>query len=102
MIGLCRHGLGWRTFKRSVLLQGLVIWLHLPSFAIDCGQTVIRQGRITRDQIQHTRTAAFVYEDLLDEHQWKIDPFQIDFPPSVRFRHERFDWDVATLLLVFS
>ena len=46
MVGLCGYGLGWRPFKRGILFERLVIRLHVPPFAVDCGQAVIGQRRI--------------------------------------------------------
>jgi hypothetical protein len=36
----------------------------------------------------HPRAAIFVCEDLLDQQEWEIDTFQIDFHRGIRFKRQ--------------
>jgi hypothetical protein len=66
-----------RLLQRGVLLQRFVIRFHVPSCAIDSGHGVRPEGGITGHQILHAAAPIFVYEDLLDQHEWEVNPFEI-------------------------
>jgi hypothetical protein len=55
-----------------------MVRFHVPSFAIDCGDLVIREVRIAGDQIQDTHAAISVCEDLFDQMEREVDPLQIN------------------------
>ena len=80
MIGLGGDRLRGRLGQRDVLFERLMITFHSPPFVVGRGQVVKRQGGITGDQITNAAAAVFVCEDLLDQHERKVDSFEIDFP----------------------
>ena len=100
MIGLRRDRLRGRLGQRDVLFERLMITFHSPPFVIGRGHVVKRQGGITGDQIANADTAIFVCEDLFDQHERKVDSFEIDFPRGLRFQLQGVHSDIAALLLV--
>jgi hypothetical protein len=91
MVGLGGHGLGRRLLQRGILLEGLVLGFHIPSFVIEGGHAITSQGRIAGDQIQAAGRAIFVCEDLLDEKKRKGDFFHIDQNRLTCFKIQRVD-----------
>ena len=77
-----------------------MITFHSPPFVIDRGHVVEGQGGITGDQIANAVPAIFVCEDLFDQHERKVDAFQIDFPRGLRFQLQGVHSDIPALLLV--
>ena len=77
-----------------------MITFHSPPFVIGRGQSVERQGGFTGDQIANTATTVFVREDLLGQHEGKVDSFEIDFPRSLRFQFQRVHSRIVSLLFV--
>ena len=67
---------------------------------IDGGEGGERQGGITGDQITNAYAAVFVCEDLLHQHERKVDCFQIDFQRGVRFQLQGVHSDIPALVLV--
>ena len=74
MVALRRDRFGGRLRQRSILLKRLVVRFHVPSFAIDCGDAVVREVEVTGDQIQDTDATVSVCEDLLDQMEGKSTP----------------------------
>src|ERR671914_1724707 len=75
---------------------------HVPPFLIDGGNVVEGQRGIAGDQIQHTRAAVFVCEDLLDQQEREGDSFQIYLLGAVVFKHQRVHSDIFALSLIFQ
>ena len=52
MIALCGHSFGGRLRQRRILLERFVIGFHVPSFAIDCGDTfVVGQRQLAKIEV---------------------------------------------------
>ncbi len=79
MIGLRSLGARGRTRQRSILLQRLVVFFHLPPFLVEAHHAVAIECRVARHQIQKALAAVFVRKDLFDQKQRKADLFQPDF-----------------------
>ena len=100
MIGLGRDRLRGGLRQRDILFERLVITLHLPPFVIGRGEIRKRQGSIAGDQIENAQAAVLVCEDLLDEHEREVDPFEIDYPGGVRFQLQRIHSRIPPLVFV--
>ena len=62
-----------RGFREThILLQRLVIFFNFPSFTVDCCNLLVRDCQVASDQIENTNTVIFVYENLLNQRQRKL------------------------------
>jgi len=102
MVGLSGDSFGGRLGQGSILLEGLVIGFHVPSFAIESGDGVVSEVEITGDQIQDTDTAIFVCKDLFDQMELEINPFKVNGQHAIRFNVQCIHALVTTLLFVLK
>src|SRR5438034_10826094 len=93
VVCLCAHCVRGRVFQRGVLLQGLVILLHVPPCAVDCGDLVETALHVRAHQIlgDFGDTAAvavgvFVCEELLTQGQREVHPFEVNYPHLTHFQ----------------
>jgi hypothetical protein len=63
-----------------------MIGFHVPSFRIDSGYLVGGQGAIASHPILNAHATILGCEDLLNQQEREIDPFQIDFQRGLRFK----------------
>ena len=102
MVGLSANGLGRRLFKGSILLQRFVEGFDVPPFAVDSRDLVASEVGLTAHQILNAATAIFVCEDLLDQRQWEIDPFEVNLLHDIRFQCQTVQPHITTLLFIFN
>ena len=102
MVTLCGDRFGRRLRQRRILFERFVIGFHVPSFAIDCGDTVVSKFEVTGDQIESTGAAISVYEDLLDQMKGKIHPLQINGRDGILLQDQRIDTYILTILFIIQ